>query len=298
MARTRKMLRERQASRFSRGPMASLLFAVGAIPVTFALRTSEDAGRVVAMVLALLLILPAVIMAQRHKQQLQALRDQDIRVGGPVALYLRPFFIDKYLRLPNPYRTWAGGSWSPDSMPILATELIGRVLEPYINVRQLGGGPETLANTRVPVPPLGDEWKRTVKDQIEAASVAIVIPLLGRDKKPGELHGQAMLWELEWLVNSGAMARTVVMMPSVVWVNRRRVRNGWELGRTMLRELGLILPPYTKRGDVMTFARDGDCWRVAASFGGTGRAVNRIAVGLVEAVQSLARHHGFALLDR
>jgi hypothetical protein len=312
MARARKKLRERQASRFSRGPTASLLFGIGGILMAFALGggyflaaglratgiadLGDDAARVVGGVLAMLFVIPATFIAQRHQQQLQVVRDQDIRVGGPVALYLRPFFIDKYLRLPNPYRSRS--FWSPDMAPILPAEFIGRVLEPYINVRQLGGGPETLANTRVQAPLLGDEWKRTVKNQIQAASVAIVIPLLDRDRKSGELRGQATLWELAWLINSGAMARTIVMMPSVAWVHRRRVRDGWERGRAVLRELGLVLPPYTKRGEVMTFARDDGCWCVAASFGGKGRAINRFAVGLVEAVQSLAGQHGFALLDR
>jgi hypothetical protein len=43
----------------------------------------------------------------------------------------------------------------------------------------------------------------------------------------GASNAGATLWELAWLINSEAMARTIVMMPSVAWVHRRRVRDGW-----------------------------------------------------------------------
>jgi len=296
-------MRARSASRSSRGPVGSLLYGLAAVAIV--LMKSEwfrrwltsklgvGAAWVLMCAVTLLLLASAALIAQRHQRKLQVVRDHDIAIAGPVALYLRPFFIDKHV-FANPYYTS-----SPDNPALLSSELIGRVLEPYIRVRQLGGGPETLANTRVPVPLLDDAWKLIVKQQILTASVAIILPLMDRDRKTGEIRGQATLWELGYLIESGAIARTIVMMPSAAWVSRRRVGNAWEHGRTAARDLGLFLPPYTKDGDVMTFARDdGGRWRVAGSFGRAARGHKRIAVGLVEAVQWLAHRHGFALLDR
>src|SRR5262249_35072387 len=113
MATTHKELRERPASRFGRGFVANLFFVLAAIAwllsvggadlLAYALRGPSIAehgvfaARILCGAATVVLLVPAGIIAQRHQRQLQVVRDQDIRVAGPVALYLRPFFIDKSL---------------------------------------------------------------------------------------------------------------------------------------------------------------------------------------------------------
>src|ERR1041384_1860390 len=100
MARTHTKMRARSASRSSRGPVGSLLYGLAAVAIV--LMKSEwfrrwltsklgvGAAWVLMCAVTLLLLASAALIAQRHQRKLQVVRDHDIAIAGPVALYLRP----------------------------------------------------------------------------------------------------------------------------------------------------------------------------------------------------------------
>lgn len=243
-----------------------------------------------------LLVSLGAAVARAHKESLQELRDREIVADGPVALFLRPFYSDRRLRFPSPF--WDGSqNISHEFHTLTPSEYVGRVLEPYIIVRQFGGSPETFANARLWAPVVGAAWKDALQREVAEAAIVIIIPMLGRLTRRSEPRGTATLWELGYLLD-GALDRTVVVMPTTTWFHRVAVRRSWERARAHASSLGLELPRYDKHGDVMTFARVRGAWTIDRYFGQPCGPTNHLAVGLVDAVNWLAKRHGFALVSR
>jgi hypothetical protein len=245
---------------------------------------------------ALLCGIAAAILADRHKRRLQPLRDSEVSLEGPHALYLRPYFTDTGTPLLNPfYSAWSGGL-SLEAYALNPEQFVGRVLEPYINVREVGGNPSTVANSRILIP--YDAWQDAVKEAIHAAAVIVMMPLMLPDRNTGIMRGEATIWELQYIVESGLLDRTIVLMPHVPWGARKRTRGAWERTRNRVAEFGLELPAYREQGDVLVFSHADEAWRMEKLFSPALPARKQVAAGLVEALRWTSERCGFALLDR
>jgi hypothetical protein len=235
----------------------------------------------------------------RHKRKLQWLRNKELLLPGPKALFLRPFFSDKGIKFLNPfYSGWstALSGVSIDLGFLGPEEFVGRVLEPFMNVVQVGGSPATIGNATLSIS--DEDWKPLVIEAVHSASIIVILPVLRQEKKTGRTSGESTIWELRYLVDSCRMMQTIVVMPSVSWYRRRTTREGWERARSKAAEFGLNLPVYERKGAVLTFERKGSTWQVVNSFGQAVCLRRKIAFGIVEAVKMFAHRESFSLLDR
>lgn len=308
-------IRERKDSRFSPGCLGPLLLPLLFILVQISRSPirSEWIGQAVgleslnpnvltAIVAGLATLLAGVMvwLVKRHRKKLQALRDAEIFLPGPRALFLRPYFSDTKVKLLNPFfSSWAAAfSGVPvnfDGGILLPEQFVGRVLEPFINVVQVGGSP-AISNATLTV--TDKEWKPAVAEAVDAAAVVIVMPILREDRRTGHTAGVSTILELQYLVESTHLSRTIIVMPDAMWHSRRRIARGWEQARQKAAKFSLLLPPYNKKGAVMTFEKTEGGWQVSRTFGQGICRRRKIAFGLVEAVTWLAQRHSFSLLDR
>lgn len=311
----RLKIKEREESRFSISWSAAVLFLMGA-PFGYLSRNgawldwlekklsqigfgefSRFGAIAITLSIALAFCVPAAILAKRRKLNLQALRDAEANSSKTTALYLRPFFTDTKIQLQSPfYSSWSQGI-SLEPPFIGPEEFVGRVLEPYIDVRQVGGAAKTVHTGLVNV--LEEEtWQMAVVKAIRAASVTIILPSLTRSKNNSQQFGTSTIWELKYLVNSKQIRRTIVIMPKVSWINRRSTRKSWDHAREEIAKFGLILPEYSKSGGSVVFEQADDAWRPKMVFGQSKFRRKRFAAGLVEALKWQAKQNGFELLNR
>lgn len=253
---------------------------------------------IVVLIIILVLVVPGQLLAKRNVLRSQSLRDAEAHAPGPKALFLRSFFTDKKVHLLSPFFSrWAAAGGTEVRPPVLLPEeFVGRVLEPYINVVEIKGRDKTIAPGQITTTDV--EWKTTVARTIPSASVVVILPAMGKKKRKDEERGHGTVWELEHLMRSGYMDRTIAIMPVTIWVRRRSVRQSWERIRQEMSDKGLVLPEYNRRGSVITFELKDNVWRPARIFGQTGSSRKRLAIGLVEAVEWEARIHKFELLSR
>ncbi len=238
----------------------------------------------------------AQVFWERHKLRLQKTRDRATDSPGPFALYLRPFFSDSTFLLPNPFAWNVSVSMGfelllPGHLGLGPEEFVGRVLEPFIRVRQVGGSSSTVGNARAYV---GDDaWGDVVKEWVAQASVIIILPVVLEDATTEQVHGRATIWELEYLVRSGRLSHTVVIMPPVQSSKKSNsTAEGWGRAQAIAATFDLILPDYDARGGFMTFHQSGDLWLRCEWFPGRFRQ-QAMGIGLIKAVHSLAKRHGF-----
>lgn len=243
---------------------------------------------------AVVSVASAIIMGDRHKRRLQPFRDAEVSLDVPHALFLRPYFTDTGVQLVN-HSAWSAGL-SLDAYPLNPEQFVGRVLEPYLDVREVGGSPSTIGNARIVVP--YDEWQGAVKAAIHAASVIVVLPLMMPDHDTDTMRGEATIWELRYLAESGLLLQTIVLMPHVVWGARRRTREAWERTRVRVADFGLELPAYAEEGGALVFSDADGAWRMKQRFAPEVPARKRVAAGLIEALQWISERSGFSLMQR
>ena len=141
--------------------------------------------------------------------------------------------------------------------------------------------------------------------------------------KTGKLTGLATMWEIEYLIKSAAMEKTILLMaPSDAKGGLRdggatlkqcsKMGEYWDSVRAQINQIILDLPPYSEGGAVMTFSKqDNGSWKVedmrkslashdvnffGFSFENTMRSA--FADALLEIVQNLCIKRGIQLLDR
>ncbi len=306
----RTKIKERRDSRFSIGMIEALLLLIATIAAPV-VRTNiwrdwaeKWVGRPGAWVLSVVVLIafiwPASILARRTKGRLQPLRDADAALGGTNALFLRPFFTDTKVRITNPFYSIGTSGVTIEPAGLGPEEFVGRVLEPYINVREVGGE-APIGNGRVPVPP--EKWQDTVIKVAGEASVIIIIPLLWKDEKTGQEYGEGTFWELKYLARTGLMSRAIALMPKVDWRSQKSVNVGWERFRASVAEFGVLLPEYNDDGCAMIFEETSGVWRPAEIFDQDSDIfdpfeLKRLAFNLVEALKRQAERHDFELSIR
>jgi len=309
------VVRERKHSRFTPGALAVGFMSLAAIAAVL-LRTefwtdwlnhwlhTLGYGTVARPTLMWVSAIPvlfaacaAALLSQSNKRKLQYVRDADLTMNRPHVLFLRPFFTDTRLAVPNPYYSvWSAGL-GRDGTTLLPEEFVGRVLEPYIDVRQVGGATATIGNSRISVS--SAEWRATVAQAIEEASAILVLPVTGHDKATGKALGDGTLWELAYLVNSGYITRSIILMPpSVLLFRRKSTRLGWEHTRAEASRFGLTLPPYDTAGRIMRVVAVDEGYSAVSTCDKRTNGRKRLAIDLVAALQELSRLYNFKLLDR
>jgi uncharacterized integral membrane protein len=236
------------------------------------------------------------------KRKTQTLRDAEATMSGSRALYLRTFFSDTKIQFPNPYVDQAFGVsfdlTTLDGEMLPAEVFVGRVLEPFLNVVQVGGSPATIGPGRIYTSDA--EWQDAVRPAVLEADVIVILPIMGLDRKTKRLAGRATIWEMEHLVRSGRIERAVVIMPprlSIMWFPSR-VRDGWERARALAAEFALYLPASQRRGGVFIFHEWNGDWLPTEIVIRTKRKRERLAAALQEAVKRQAIRHRFQLLER
>jgi len=310
----RRRIRERHNSLFEVGLWPLSLFSIAVILAPIArtdywtdwlatsLRSAGITGindiesKIVGGSIALGFGIAGAILAHRSKLSRQVDRDSEIQLLGPKALFLRPYFSDKKFLFPNPfYSYWSCGiSLEPIYMP--PEEFVGRILEPYVSVMEIGGDPKFISGGKIYSP--DDCWRESFIQAVERATFVVIMPMLGFDPKTRKALGEATIWELRYLVESENIHRTIVLMPKVPPLRRKYARQSWERARLAAASFGLTLPEYKRNGAIILFRRKLGIWEVAVDFIGTESRRASFAVGLVEAVEGLAAKNGFALHNR
>ena len=235
----------------------------------------------------------AAVVSDRNKKRLQAIRDREGLADSTYLLFLRPFFSDTALLQPNPfYSAWSQGV-TVDGPGLRPGELVGSIVEPLIAVREAAGSHAVVGNARLSF--ATDEWQVEIRKQIDAAAVILLRPLLRRAKRTGTVQGQATVWEIGYLVESGRMERTLVMMPMAPLLTGRRMREMWEHARERAVDAGLELPAYDPAGGVFAFAPAEGVWRVARRFQPGSSRKTRFGAALLAGVHAMATRHGVRL---
>ena len=106
------------------------------------------------------------------------------------------------------------------------------------------------------------------------------------------------MWELKYLVESGAISRAIVIIPPSVFYNVNQMQADWENARRINEEFGIKLPEYHENGGIALFEKRGPSWEPVRIFGQEGPEYTGLAQGLLTALQLQAGRHGFALLNR
>jgi hypothetical protein len=249
----------------------------------------------IVLVLAALVVLLVwyAVHASARLRASQAVRDRQDIGAQPFALYLRPFESDAAITLQNPHYSHIASIVLSEENRIGPEEFVGRVLEAYIHVIQIGGDPIRAGATRVYA---GEhDWRERFFDLSRKASVLIVSPLLFPNRSGGPMKGGETLWELAFLAQSGLLERTLLLMPRVRWWRRRRVRDAWTRAADELALGDLRIPAYRARGGVFAATRDTTGWTFSIDHpvGRLGR--RQLALALVEATENLAAKLGFLL---
>jgi hypothetical protein len=307
-------LRKRRDSHYRPGRMAQLLLLPGLAAAALLLLETQTSWLqprleqfglpgwtrwlllVVGGVIVFLSFASATFVSELNKMKNQTLRDAEIGVRGLFVLYLRPFFSDIRVGMPNPFYNPLAFGLTLETSGLTPEEFIGRVLEPYIDVRQVGGGPRAVGPARVYVS--NEKWQEAVTAAVAEAASIIILLLVRHDPKDGSIKGLATMWELKHLVESGAMGRTIVIIPPSLFYNYNEMQADWEGASRIGEEFGIKLPEYHKNGGVVLFEKRGPSWQPSRIFGQTGQEYTGLAEGLLQAIQLQAAQHGFALLDR
>ena len=203
-------------------------------------------------------IFPVLIPDRKQKKQRQELRDMKAYSGGPYALYLRPFFTDHFAIFRHPTRR---GKIGPE-------EFVGETLEEHINVVQIGGSAETVGTSRRYT--TDKDWKEVMIKGVTEAAVIVMMPSLDAYPTLIKKSGMATMWELCFLIETGAIRRTIILMPESYWPHLR-THNGdqsksysweWNNARKISESFGLLLPKFSAGGAVMTFKEENEKWCV------------------------------------
>jgi hypothetical protein len=135
-------------------------------------RLEHGAVNIFLVVAALLVLLVwyAVNTSARLRAS-QAVRDRQDIGAQPFALYLRPFESDAAITLQNPHYSHIASIVLSEESRVGPEEFVGRVLEAYIHVVQIGGDPIRAGATRVNA---GEQdWRDRFVDLSRKASVLI-----------------------------------------------------------------------------------------------------------------------------
>jgi len=303
--RKRIKIQERNDSRYNPGWIAAILFFVGGIPSILLRPESNrdwinrklteigigDFGGYGAWIIVIIsggIFVLAGYLAYLNKKKLQPLRDAEASLDGShdkntlgQALYLRPFFTDSKTKLQNPFYSIFSSGISSELPTLGPEEFVGRVLEPYITVREIEGSDETIGLGRLHIS--GERWQSVVIKAIMDAPLIIILPSLNQRKDNKEPSGLSTMWELKQLVEFNRLDSTIAIMPNSDWFDRKAIRKGWEQARSKAAELGLILPEYYKKGCIIVFEYKDEVWQPLEIFGRNGVSQKRLARGLVEA---------------
>jgi hypothetical protein len=306
MKKRRIKILERNDSRYNPGWLAVILILIGTISsillrqesgrdwvnrkiIEIGLGDFGGYGGWITVVIAGSIFMLGVVLASHNKKKLQKLRDveavldydEDENIADR-ALYLRPFFTDSKIGLQNPfYSRWSGGV-SSEPPGLGPEEFIGRVLEPYINVREVEGSDKTIGLGRLRISD-SERWQSVVIRSIMEAPLIIVLPSLSQPKNNKEISGLSTMWELKQLVELNRLDSTIAIMPNSDWFHRKTIRKNWEEACSKGKEFGLVLPEYSKKGCIIIFEHKNKIWQPLKIFGQSGTSQKRLARGLVEA---------------
>jgi hypothetical protein len=191
-------------------------------------------------------------------------RDKD----QPEVVYLRPFIYTGELTIANRFR---GRDWyvpadgrEPEWMTLEA--VLHRAFGADVLLSSVGGRGEGYGMTRLGVfGGGGDSWQGVVELLVERAATVLMTPH----------HSEGVRWEIGLLVRTGAIARTLLIMPP-----RSQPLDAatvWEDARPLLAEHDITLPPYDPDGRLLRCAPGRgvlEAWPFAEVF--DGRALRRI----------------------
>lgn len=297
MKRKRIRVRQRKGGTFRIGIAAGVYFFVGWL--VWQIVNISGLWLIALFVGFPILVIFVWLGNWRSNQQhvaAQPLRNSEANLAGGVsALYLRPFFTAG-LCFDNPFRSYwklALIGFSIDPPLLLCEQFVARVLEPYINVREIGGNPLLAGIGRLTTE---EEWKDTFGTALNEAQVVIIIPAFYEDPKTGQTSGEMTLWEIQQLMVSKRMDRAIAIMPKKF--PRIPTREYWQESQKRLADLGLILPNYDWKGCVLVFDQVNNHWEFTKKFGQRGFGKKRLAKGLLEALMFQSERHGFSLLGR
>jgi hypothetical protein len=253
-------------------------------------------GAIVALVVAF--VLPAWI-GYRKKLKAQLARDAAPLSSGPFVLMLRPFHTDARIGMPHPFLQLGFEAAIDSSGGMHPPEYVARVLEPYIDVRQIGGNLEDIAASRLFTS--DDTWQAVLSRQAAGASAIVIMPLVTKTFGERKTHGTSTIWELEHLCTTGALAKTALLLPpwdyiggiAQQWYIRGRLKREWRQVQDTAAKFGLDLPAYNGDSDVLLFSQASNGrW---STYSGHGGAQTDLARNLLDAIDGLAMRSGVDL---
>lgn len=296
-AAERLALRRLKGSTWVKKSRAAFFF--GALAVLFGLAGMTlfiFSGLQLALYAGGLFAIPSLLLRRWQLRKTQPIRDMDAVGPGPVAVYLRPFVTDQQFQFRNPFRSNLalfseaavgvhGGQLLGVVEPrfVLAEQFVSQVLEYYVRLVQVGGGPGTVSGARLQASE--SDWRHLVVNATRGARFIVLFPLIA--ELNGELQGKSTLWEIEHLCSTEKMAKTGVLIPPALGQSKKELRARWRLTQQHAASKGLALPDYVETGGVSIFSRQEERWREARRFGESGPHKTRLAQGLLDAYAAL-----------
>lgn len=253
-------------------------------------------GVIGALVTAFLL---SAWIAYRRKLKAQLARDATPLTHGPFVLLLRPFHTDARIGMPYPFSATVLEAAADTGLGMRPPEYVARVLEPYVDVRQIGGNREDIAASRIFTS--DDDWQAVLATQAAEASAVVIMPLVTKRLGERKTRGTSTIWELEHLCVTGALAKTALLLPpweyiggfAQEWYIRGRLKKEWRQVQSTAAKFGLDLPAYKGDSDVLLFSQTIN-GRWTASSGHVGGELD-LARSLLDAIDNLTMRSGVDL---
>lgn len=243
-------------------------------------------GLTAALVLCGTVVLALFRSALADRRRAQQARDGRLAIRADMGygVFLRPFRLDATLRLENPFfRFWFANY--DEIFRLFPGEYVGRVLEPYFPVVEIGGSDTTVGSARVQESDA--DWQSTFRALVDGAAFVVIMPLLldAQDRR----HGEATLWEFGELAARSALDRVVVFMPRMPGFGRSAMARAWACASAIVAGHGIALPAYTHRGGIFRLVRDDHgTWRASADHAVGRYRTRALAAGLVAAARTVA----------
>jgi hypothetical protein len=168
------------------------------------------------------------------------------RAKRGMLLYLRPLLSASSLQLPNRCVSGAfevGFEREPDQLTLEA--LLYRALGTELNFMSLGGRPEGYGGTRLMMAAGGEDWRSLLPTLDKTTDLIVMVPHVS----------EGVRWELEYVVRTGALSRTLFIMPP--HSTDTDVEAMWSGAVAILEEHNLRPPNYRSQGAILRFGPDG-----------------------------------------
>lgn len=181
---------------------------------------------------------------KRDKRAVQIRKKLDAGEQPAYSLFLRPFISAGKMKIQ--YTDIGDAPWlytNPEKSKDLET-IFADALESTVPLIGLGkksdyeGTGKTESSDK--------EWQNELKFLAKNANILIVVPS----------SNDGIKWEIKWILKNKYLKKCIFIMPPAVFVKSFNWEINWNITKNELKNFGIDLPQYNKRGLIFTYGND------------------------------------------